>query len=350
MIDAEVIDAAIHPMVHDNDELRQYLKPSFRDRLLPTVHRYYYPAPEGEWLPESWGPHDELPCSDPDLLARHLFQEGEVKYAILLPLTRGMLRDIDLGSAVCSATNDWLAETWLGRWNSHGRFWGTIRVNPRDPEGAVAEIERWAGHPKMIQVGVPLEAHQPYGQRIYSPIWETAARHNLPIAVHADGGTGVDLLPTASGYPRHHIEYISLMPLNYFYHLSSLIAEGVFDRLPDLKFVFADGGSDLLMPLMWRLEMEWRMTRRETPWTKQIPGAYLASHVRFCASRLEGPTDGGSFPEWLEVIHARELLLFATNYPHWSFVRPGDFGANLPAELHGPIFEDNARDFYTRLS
>lgn len=33
--------------------------------------------------------------------------------------------------------------------------------------------------------------------------------------------------------------------------------------------------------------------RDQTPWMEKFPSEYLADHVRFCASSLDGPTDAG---------------------------------------------------------
>ena len=117
---------------------------------------------------------DGYPGSDPDTVARHLFTDGGVDYAILNPLTRGNIADYLLNSRICAAVNDWLLDRWLEP-DSTGRFLGTIRVNPEDVKGAVAEIERLAGHPKMVQVGIPLQSREPYGKPMFEPIWEAAA-------------------------------------------------------------------------------------------------------------------------------------------------------------------------------
>lgn len=340
-----VVDCAVHPLVRHSDELREYMPEPWRSRPFPPPERYFYPALDGEYWKEACGPMG-LPGSDPDLLARQLFSEAGVDCAVLLPLTRGLLPNTDLATAICAATNDWLADTWLSKYNAHGRFRGTIRVNPGDPEAAVREIERWAGHRYMVQVAVPMEAHHPYGQRMYLRIWEAAARHGLPVAVHADGGCGVDFWPTQVGYPRHHIEYSSLYPLTYGFHLGSLIVEGVFERLPGLKFVFADGGHDFLAPLIWRFDKNWRPTRYENPWISKMPSAYLREHVRFCSRRLEGPKDSAALAEWLEICDAAELLLFASRYPHWDFHDPRQAFADIPEALRVRILAKNARELY----
>jgi len=168
----------------------------------------------------------------------------------------GNIADYLLNSRICAAVNDWLLDCWLEP-DTTGRFLGTIRVNPEDVKGAVAEIERLAGHPKMVQVGIPLQSREPYGKPMFEPIWEAAAAHGLPVAVHINGGNGVDHAPTFAGHAYTYPGYAAFMPLNSFVHLATLIIEGMFGRHPDLRFVFADGGYDILTPLMWRLDTFW---------------------------------------------------------------------------------------------
>ena len=152
-------------------------------------------------------------------------------YAILNPLTRGNIADYLLNSRICAAVNDWLLDRWLEP-DTTGRFLGTIRVNPEDVRGAVAEIERLADHPKMVQVGVPLQSREPYGKPMFEPIWEAAAAHGLPVAVHINGGNGVDHAPTFAGHAYTYPGYAAFMPLNSFVHLATLIIEGMFGRHP----------------------------------------------------------------------------------------------------------------------
>ena len=343
--DVKIVDCLAHPSVRHKDELREYMPEPWRSRPFPGPDRYFYPAPMGDFCNDARDAGG-LPGSDPELLDRRLFAEMGVDCAVLMPLTRGLLADQDLASAICTATNDWMGATWLGKANSHGRFYGSIRVNPGDPEHAVREIERWAGHPSVVQVAVPMQAHRPYGQRVYSPIWEAAARHRLPVAVHADGGAGVDFWPSAAGYYSTFIEYRALYPTNFAYHLASLIAEGVFDRLEELTFVFADGAHHMLAPLIWRMDKDWRPTRRETPWTKRLPSTYVRAQVRFCADRFEMSEDTRGLDDWLEITDAKETLMFASNYPYWDYFHPRDAFQGVAPDVRERILSENARALY----
>jgi predicted TIM-barrel fold metal-dependent hydrolase len=343
------VDVAVHPLPRTVDEIRDFLPRSLRDRPFPGVFRYLYPPPTGiapyGYASADARESDGLPGSDV-LLARADLDRRGIGRAVLVPPTRGTLPNLDLGSAVCAATNDWLAATWLGESNADRRFVGTIRVNPLDVDAAIAEVERWAEDPRMVQVGVPLEAQLPYGHRAYLRLWEAVAAARLPVAVHSDGVSGASFHPTPGGFPRHHVEFAALYTNNFVYHLTSLIAEGVFERLPSLRFVFTDGGFDMLMPLMWRMDMDWPITRIEAPWVTKRPSRYLRDHVRFVTARFEGPDDPHILAEWAQMSDAAELLVFGSGYPRWSATSPAEVLPGLDAGTRRRILVDNAAELY----
>ena len=339
-----VVDAAVHPRPRV-DELRAFLPEIWRRRRLPAGDRYYYPNPLGDNVKDAYGDAGP-PGSDPALLSKHLFEDSGVDRAVLLPLTLGLLPDQDLLGAICAATNEWLAATWLSEYNAEGRFSGTIRVAPGRPETAVAEIEKWAGHPGFVQVGVPLQSLQLYGTPPFFPIWEAAARHGLPVALHADAETGVELAPTTAGYLRHYLGFAAYQPINLVNHLTSFMVGGVLDRLPELKLVFADGGYDLCAPLLWRMDKDYRPMRGDMPWMKRLPSNYIADHVRFVAHSLEGPADPAMLDEWLGMCGADGTLLYGSNYPSWDFFAPGAAFAGTDPERRERLLGRNAMDLY----
>lgn len=341
-----VVDACVHPIVRRAEDLKGFVPEPWSHKFWPGTERYHYPHPSSEYA--AWArPPGGLPGSDPELMAQHLFAERGFESAVLLPLTRGLIPDADLGTAVCRGTNQWLATTWLDSDAASGRFKGTIRVNAMDPDGAVAEIEQWAADPRFVQVGVPMESHAPYGNRQYFKIWEAAAKRGLPVVVHPDFAPGVEFAPSPVGHPRWYVEFASFYSGTYFYHLASWIAEGVFDRLENLKVVFADGGLDLLMPYMWRLDEHWRAVRFEHPWTKKDPTLYLRDHVRFITHRMEGPEQVDRVPGWFEIADAEHLLMYGSNYPHWTFAEPDEVvPQNLSEAVRRRILRDNATELY----
>jgi predicted TIM-barrel fold metal-dependent hydrolase len=340
-----IVDACIHPVPRSDAELRTFMGEAWQHKVWPAPERTLYMNPRDDYVEDSW-PDEGLPGSDPALVDAWL-ASNDVDQAVLLPLTRGLNPDIDLGSALCAATNDWLAATWLGEWNESGRYRGSIRVSPEDPKRAIEEIERWAEHPHMVQVAVPLEARNYYGKREYFDVWAAAARHGLPVAVHPDWSPGIDYDPAPVGSFRHFIEFATMNSANFFYHLCSLITEGVFDRLEGLQFVFTDGGADMVGPFGWRMDGYWRQTRYEHPWTEHLPTSYLRDHVRFCTNRMEGPGGGEHAAGYIELVDGANLHVYASNYPHWPTSAPADAVAPGAADdVRQRILAGNARELY----
>jgi predicted TIM-barrel fold metal-dependent hydrolase len=352
--DTAVIDTVVHPLMRRNDLLQEYMKEPLKRLFVSGAYRSLYPAPTGappfgEFLASARSrdadPLD-LPGSDPRQTLAHLDANG-VDQGVLVPLTRGLNASTNHNTAICAATNDWLADIWLEQRARHRRFYGSICVNPRDPEAAVAEIQRWAAHPAMVQVVVPMLVHLPYGQRVYHPIWAEAASHGLPVAVRADGGTGLEFPPTPVGYPRFFIEYNTFASANFGTHLASLITEGVFEKYPSLKFVFSDGGHDVLTQLIWRMDTTFPACRGETPWVKRMPSEYLADHVRFASAKHERPDlDAAGTADWARISQVEALLMFGSHYPHWTTMTADELFPTLAETTRRRMLAGNARDLY----
>ena len=219
-------------------------------------------------------------------------------------------------------------------------------MDPRDPGQAISEIERWDGDSRMVQVVVALESHHPYGQRQSEPVWEACAAKKLPLALMADEGGGTELQPTAAGYCRYFIEYAVISPLSRYHHLLSFIVEGVFERLPDLRVVFVDGGSDVVWPIAWRTDNDWRGIRFETPWVKRLPTDYLIRQCSLLVSPLEGPHQLGLIDDWAEIGNLGRLCLYGSRYPRRNYYSASEAISRLPGRDRTQIMHDNAADLY----
>lgn len=345
-----VIDASAQVGFASDAQLREYLPATFRTRGWPAPARPWYQAPGGEFRESTYGDGypwaGGFPGSDPERVVREVLDEGGARLAVLQPRGRGNLPDWTLNTEIYAATNRWLAERFLDPSVSGGRFRGTVLVNPEDPDGAIREIRRWSGHPGVVQVGVPLQSQQPYGKPQFQPIWRAAAEAGLAISVHISAGSGIERAPSPAGHMRTFAHYAAYMPLNYFHHLSSLIMDGTLARIPDVRFVFADGGSDILTPLIWRLDTFWRSMRDQTPWVRDVPSSYLADHVRFVVSGLEGPDDPAVAGDWLALTGKDALTMYGSNYPYWSSIDPGRLPDGYFDDQRRRILHDTAAAFY----
>lgn len=314
-----VIDTSVHIFTQSNKDLRKtFMQEPFRSRGFPDYEMDWYGAPGGEYAVGTEGPDGQYPGSDPSLVAKHLFTDRGVDIAILHPMTRGIMPDRHLGTAIAAAHNDMLVTRWLDHPEYGDKFRGTIRINPDDVAGALRQIEKYKDHPRVVQLGIPLQSRELYGKPQFWPLWEAAVDANLPVAVHFEVGSGVMLPPTPNGLTRTYEQYVGFTALNFLYHLMNMIAEGVFERLPSLRFVWADGAADMLTPFMWRMDCFGRPHLEQTPWAPKMPSDYLPGHVFFVQGSLDGPGDVDFAGEWAGFTGKDDMVMYGSSYPHWQ--------------------------------
>jgi predicted TIM-barrel fold metal-dependent hydrolase len=259
---------------------------------------------------------------------------------------KGLLPDRHLTSAVLAATNDMMVERWLENGTYRDRFYGTLRVNPDDIDGALKEMDRWRGHPRIVQLGVPLQSRDLYGKPQYRPLWRAAAEAGLPVAVHIEVGSSVTTLPTPSGGTRTYAQYVSFMALNFLYHQLNMIAEGVFEELPTFKVVWADGGGDMLTPFIWRMDVFGRPHLEQTPWAPEMPSSYLPDHVYFVHSSVDGPGEAEFAGGWLRMTGKEAMTMFGSSYPHWQLATVEALPSAWTAEQRERVLWRNAAALY----
>jgi len=248
----------------------------------------------------------------------------------------------DLAAALARAVNDWLIEEWLAK---DPRLRAALVVPIQVVELAVREVERVGDHPGFVQVYLPARSEAPYGHRRYWPLYEAAVRHRLAIGIHYGGAPGHP--PTPTGWPSYFLEEYVAMALVAQSQLLSLVSEGVFDRFPELKVVVLECGWSWLPAFLWRFDKDWKGLRREVPWVRQPPSAYIRAHCRFSLQPPDVPSEPRGLAQVLDHLETDDLLLFATDYPHWHFDQPAAaLPAGLPAALRPKILWENAWRWY----
>jgi predicted TIM-barrel fold metal-dependent hydrolase len=342
-----LIDASVHLFFGSNKDFRGFMREPFKSRGIPDVLGGDWTRPGGQWASEARHEGERLPASDPDITGDYLFRQRGVDVAVLHPMTRGVLPDRHLTSAMLAAHNEMMVTRWLGESAFADRYRGTIRVNPQDISGALRELDRWKDHPRVVQIGVPMQTREPYGKPQYWPLWDAAAAAGLPVAVHLETGNSLTLPPTPSGQPRTYEQYVGFSALNYLYHLMNMIAEGVFERTPGLKMVWADGGADLLTPIIWRMDTFGRPHLEQTPWAPRMPSDYLPGHVYFVQGSLDGPGDTDFAGEWLGFTGKDQMVMFGSSYPDWQLSDPAAAAAgSLSTEQRDRVLWRNAAELY----
>jgi predicted TIM-barrel fold metal-dependent hydrolase len=359
------IDCDIHPHFERGVEsLGRYLDTAGRRRVLGSAHGQawasqayasqftlpkndMYINPGGVMRRDSFPPGGAVPGSDPDVVVDQLLDGCAVDRAVLTcgnTMGLGALPDPDLAATVASATNEWMSERWIAH---DARFRGSVLVAPQDPIKAAKEIDRHAGRPGFVQVHMPMREGL-IGERHYWPIYEAAARHGLPVAIHPNSADTIyrNAPNIAGGTPTYYIEWHSMLTEIFQSAVISLVCQGVFERFPGLRFVVIEGGFAWLVDVMWRMDKNWESLRAEVPWVRRRPSEYVLEHMRFTTQPFPEPRNREHLAAVCDIVEAERTLLFSSDYPHWDFDSPARALAALPAPLRRRVEVDNAVELY----
>jgi len=348
-----MIDTDIHVLI-DPEQLLGYVDPAqrewFRSRGLGLG------LPDCPWAhPVSWfrddAEHetDGAPTTSVGAIQRQVLDAYSVDIGILnaadglaIPLVASSYRAL----ALAQAHNDWLREHYL---DQDPRLRAGLVCPAQDPQAAAKEIRRCANDRRFAHVLLVGGSERPYGEPRYLPIFEAAAECGLPVAIHSGGeGCGIAASPGGAGPPAFYIEWhTQAVAGSIMAHLVSLLCHGMFERLPNLRILFMEGGIAWLPGILWRLDTNWRALRAEVPWLERKPSEVARDHVWFSTQPLEH-TNGNDalFFEMLEAIGAPDILCFATDYPHWDFDDPQHVLGRLPESWRSQVMHGNAATLY----
>lgn len=346
---SNAIDCDIHPGVPTIKVLLPYMSDYWRESFTARGQDNFQPA---SYLPNApiacrpdWRDGDAIPGSNFDLLQKHALDGFGSRLAICNVLYGGSFSISEtMGAAICSAVNDWVKAEWLAR---DPRLRASIVVPTQNPQLAVEEIERLADDRRFVQILMPVALDMMLGKQHYWPIFEAAVRHSLPIGLHA--GSLYRYAPTTNGWPSHYLQdYVSN---NHAFEsqLLSLIAQGVFVKFPDLRIVLIESGVTWLPGFLWRARKTWRAVRPEVPWVDESPIDIVRRHVRLTAQPIDAPSDPAVLERVLNQIGSDDMLLFASDYPHWQFDGESVLPDGVPTRLIEKMVNDNPLATYPRL-
>src|SRR5262249_52311125 len=126
---------------------------------------------------------------------------------------------------------------------------------------------------------------------------------------------------------------------------ASLITEGVFVKYPKLKVVLIESGVTWLPAFLWRFSKFWRGLRTEIPWVDRTPAEIFRDHFRLTIQPFDAP-DSETVARVIEHLRPAELLVHASDYPHWQFDGDEIMPGGLSPELARKIMVDNPKATY----
>src|SRR6201986_2256630 len=204
------IDCDIHPGVPDIKALLPYMndfwRTSFVDRGIDGFDMMSYPLNAPITCRPDWRVKGQRPGASLDAMRSQALDKFGIGTAICNPLTGGQVAVSEsMGAAICSAVNDWIREHWL---DQEPRLRASIVVPAQAPLLAAEEIDRCASDHRFVQVLMPAACEMMLGRSYYWPIWEAAAKYDLPIGLHA--GSMYRYAPTSTGWPSHYLhDYVA---------------------------------------------------------------------------------------------------------------------------------------------
>jgi predicted TIM-barrel fold metal-dependent hydrolase len=352
-VEVKIVDCDIHLVPESKDELLSRMPEPWRSKLGSrrannSSGKEGYAAYGTARRMDSFPANGNPPGSDPQMLYDQLFRDAGVDLGIIVAEMR-YTGDPEINGALAHAFNAWQAETWLDRWNLDDRLYGTISVSLDDPAGAVRELETWAEHPGFKQILISNYSDRPLGFPQYEPVWEAAARHRLPVAMHNSAYAGGMIGLSAVGRMQHWVDFHAIaFPLMYSAHLVSWITNGVFDRYPEMRVVFIEGGYLWHRPVVARLAVHWDDLRKEVNAAKDDPWDYVREQVRFTTQPIEeheqAPEDVARL---MELAEANRTLVFSSDYPHHDYDEPKlALPKGISKETRRRVMCENARELY----
>lgn len=345
------VDCDVSITVPSTQVLMKYLDPYWNeaftlrgiDRTSFTLTGFSPDAPlaaRPDWRPQRGAPGTSL-----SLLQSGALEAFGSRAAIASCLFGGAaLHSADMAAVMCRAVNDWVAEEWLDK---DTRLRASILVPQNSPTRAIEEIERRIADSRFVQVSMLAGNKELLGKRENWPIYELAQRHELAIGVY---GGSLYHHPPATGFGSYQAEDYVARSFAFESQLLSLVSEGVFQKFPDLKIVFAGSGVTWLPSALWRFNKSWRGVRAETPWLNELPADIVRRHIRFTIQPFDAPEFEQGLELFIEQMGSADMLLFATGFPEWHFEGEAALPVSLSDETAKKILFENPLATYPRLA
>lgn len=242
-----------------------------------------------------------------------------IEKAVLYPtrgLAFGRIMDLDWAEGVAQGYNNWIYETYLSQ---DPRLQAVGLIPLQDPELAVVELRRIVTELGFCAAMLPstgLKTH--LGAKDYWPVYEEANRLGCPLALHggAHSGIGLDTLNVFAGV--HAMGH----PAGVMFGFVSLLFNGIFDKFPNIRFAFLEGGVGWMLMARERCDSSYRAFTPTDPndrLFKLQDGEDVATYIQRQVDEgrifvgVEG--DEPDLPYAVKVF-GNGPFMFSTDFPH----------------------------------
>ena len=162
----------------------------------------------------------------------------------------GNLRNPQYATSICRSYNDYIASSYRQR---DSRLHPIALIPMQDPSAAARELRRAVtelGLPGAMLPSTGLPLH--LGHEYYWPVYEEADNLGCILGVHGGSNRGIGLDSFTMGAASHMLHH----PIPLMYAFVSFAYDGVFDRFPNMRVAFLEGGCAWVSLLLDRAERE----------------------------------------------------------------------------------------------
>lgn len=344
-----IIDCDLHQTYKHQSELYPYLSEPVLSRIkekgLGYPRDFFHRTINGNRL-DSANEDGTVGGSEYSKVKQDWMDKHNITFAVLTgggSINISLMPNVDVAIALSSAYNHWMVDNWLAKDN---RFLGSLHLALQDPEHAAAEIYKWAGHDQIVQILLPAVTLLPISHPTYAPVLRALNETGLVLGFHFTQPAANNFTYTSIGPVNSYYDFHSLISLPYQAQLVNLITSGAFENYPNLKILFLEGGFTWLPHFLWRMDKEYKALWQEVPKMKKMPSEYILQHFRFGAQPVEEPENNTHFQQIVEMVHGKNLLVYAGDYPHWDADEPKFAAKFFKPEYHQKIFFENAAILY----
>jgi predicted TIM-barrel fold metal-dependent hydrolase len=290
---------------------------------------------------------------DREARLRVMDQQG-MEATILLPtlgvgMEQALEHDPEACMAAFTAFNRWLQEDW--GFSHLERIFGAAYISLIDVDWAVTELDYALANDARVVLMRPGSVRTPGGRRTpgdpaHDAFWSRLDQAGITLVVHGgDSGYGpYEQIWGLSGEVESFRipvlkRMLSASPIHDF--MSSLIADKLFERFPNIRVATIETGSGWVAPLLKKLRAV----------AIQLPGEFREDPYELFLDRVwVSPFFEDDVIDLVERVGA-DNVLFGSDYPHAEgLADPASFEKEvdgLPADDVRKIMRDNARGLVT---
>jgi uncharacterized protein len=217
--------------------------------------------------------------------------------------------------ALCKAYNSWVADYCKA---DPSRLTFVAVLPTRAIPDAVKELTRCVEKLGAVGLELPTNSQGCFnpGDAYFYPIYEEAERLGVPIFTHPHAG-GQIIYAGWERYDNFFHGHVIAFPFEQMMACLSVIADGVLERFPRLKFGFLESGVGWVPYWIERMDEHYEKLSHLVPNLKRLPSDW-AKHPNVIFSC---DPDEKMLPVAVEVL-GQDRIMYASDYPHWDAKTP----------------------------